>query len=266
VNSTVNIVPPVSKLLDFSDQVVLVTGASSGIGAGLATHFAEAGAKVAVHYGNNLDGANAVISAIELNDGRVLAFPADVPDGADIEDMFSRVIAELGGLHVLINNAGIYPAANLLDVSLGEWDETVDVNLRGVHLCTQTAARAMVRTKTRGAIVNIAPIEGIQPAALHSHYSAAKAGVIMHTRAAAQQLGEHGIRVNSVSPGLIARDDLENDWPDGVDRYRGRAPLGRLGNPDDVADACLFLASPAARWVTGANLVVDGGVMTAPSY
>jgi 3-oxoacyl-[acyl-carrier protein] reductase len=112
-----------------------------------------------------------------------------------------------------------------------------------------------------GAIVNVASIEGLQPAFAHSHYAASKAGVIMHTRAAALELGPKGIRVNCVSPGLIAAPGIEEGWPAGVARWHAAAPLHRLGTPIDVADAVLFLASPAARWITGANLVVDGGVL-----
>jgi NAD(P)-dependent dehydrogenase (short-subunit alcohol dehydrogenase family) len=110
-------------------------------------------------------------------------------------------------------------------------------------------------------IVNISSIEGIQPANNHSHYAASKAAVIMHTRAAALELGQAGIRVNCVSPGLIDVAGLDQAWPDGVARWRAAAPLGRLGTPSDVADAVLFLASPAARWISGANIVVDGGVL-----
>jgi NAD(P)-dependent dehydrogenase (short-subunit alcohol dehydrogenase family) len=117
-----------------------------------------------------------------------------------------------------------------------------------------------------GAIVNIASIEAHNPAPLHAHYNAAKAALLMHTRAAAAELGRHGIRVNCVSPGLIDREGLADAWPDGVGRYLASVPLARLGQPADVADACLFLASPAARWITGAELVVDGGVLTSQVY
>src|SRR6202035_3957499 len=112
------------------------------------------------------------------------------------------------------------------------------------------------------AIVNVSSIEGLQPAYDHSHYAASKAAVIMHTRAAALELGRAGIRVNSVSPGLIDAEGLAEAWPEGVARWQAAAPLERLGDPSDVADAVLFLVSPAARWVSGANLVVDGGVLT----
>jgi NAD(P)-dependent dehydrogenase (short-subunit alcohol dehydrogenase family) len=143
-----------------------------------------------------------------------------------------------------------------------EWDAVIDANLRSVAACTRAGAARMMARGRGGCIVNIASIEAENPAPLHSHYNAAKAGVIMFTRSAAAELGPHGIRVNAVSPGLIWRAGIEREWPDGVERFQAAAPLGRLGMSDDVADACLFLASPGARWITGANLVVDGGVMT----
>jgi NAD(P)-dependent dehydrogenase (short-subunit alcohol dehydrogenase family) len=117
-----------------------------------------------------------------------------------------------------------------------------------------------------GSIVHIASIEGSQPAPGHGHYSTAKAGVIMHARAAALEYGPDDIRVNSVSPGLIDRPGLDGTWPDGVARWRAGAPLGRLGTPEDVGDACLFLCSDLARWITGIDLVVDGGVLSGPTW
>jgi NAD(P)-dependent dehydrogenase (short-subunit alcohol dehydrogenase family) len=175
-------------------------------------------------------------------------------------------VKAFGRVDVLVNNAGTYPLASVLEMTEDEWDAMIDSNLRSVFLGTQATARQMVKQGGGGAIVNIASIEAENPAPSHSHYNAAKAGVVMHTRAAAQELGRHGIRVSAVSPGLIWREGLDKDWPDGVQRYQKAVPLGRLGRDDDVADACLFLASPAARWITGANLVVDGGVLTCTVY
>jgi len=140
--------------------------------------------------------------------------------------------------------------------------EMLRVNVGGVIAMTREAAAVMAEHSSGGAIVNIGSIEGLQPAFDHSHYAASKAAVIMHTRAAALELGPCGVRVNCVSPGLIDVDGLAEAWPDGVARWHAAAPLGRLGQPADVADAVLFLASDAARWITGANLVVDGGVLT----
>jgi NAD(P)-dependent dehydrogenase (short-subunit alcohol dehydrogenase family) len=162
----------------------------------------------------------------------------------------------------LVNNAGIYPLHSLLDMADDDWDSVVDASLRSTYLCTQLAARQMIADEVAGAIVNIASIEAQNPAPLHSHYNAAKAAVVMFTKSVANELGPQGIRVNVVSPGLIWAEGIETNWADGVERWQKSAALTRLGQPDDVADACLFFASPAARWITGAELVVDGGVMT----
>jgi 3-oxoacyl-[acyl-carrier protein] reductase len=258
--------PATRDLLDFTGKTVLVTGSGSGLGCGIATRFAEAGADVIVNYQRSRDGAQAVVQAIEKLGRRALALQADVTDRSSVESLVSRTAAAFGRLDVLVNNAGVYPLASLLDMTDVDWDAVVDSNLRGVFLCTQLAARQMIAQGGGGAIVNIASVEGESPAPLHSHYNAAKGGVLMHTRAAACELAPHGIRVNAVSPGLIWREGLEQAWPDGVERWKKAAPLARLGLPDDVADACLFLASPAARWITGTNLRVDGGVLARPSF
>lgn len=258
--------PAPNQLLDFSGKTVIVTGASGGIGAGIASRFAQAGADVIVAYRSNQRGAHAVVKNIESAGRRALAVQADVSQSAGAAALVDKAIHAFGALDVLINNAGTYPVSALVDMSESEFDQVIADNLRSVHLCTQAAARAMIARASTGAIVNIASIEAHNPAPQHSHYVAAKAAVVMYTRSAGLELGGQGIRVNCVSPGLIWREGLERDWPEGVHGYLSAAPLGRLGQPDDVADACLFLASPAARWITGADLVVDGGVLTHRVY
>jgi NAD(P)-dependent dehydrogenase (short-subunit alcohol dehydrogenase family) len=262
----VSATPAPRDLLDFAGRVAVVTGGGRGLGAGLAARFAQAGAAVVVNYRARREEAERAVARITSGGGRARAVQADVSDGSGAERLVEAAVDAFGRLDVLVNNAGIYPVTPLLDMTARQWDEVVDANLRSVHLATQAAARRMIATRTGGAIVNVASIEAHNPAALHSHYCAAKAGVVMHTRSAARELGPHGVRVNSVSPGLIWREGLDTDWPDGVTRYTRAVPLGRLGRADDVADACLFLASPAARWITGSDLVVDGGVLTNTVY
>ncbi len=258
--------PSPAALLDLTGRVVLVTGASKGIGAGIAGRFAEAGAHVAVNYHTHQDEAAAVAANIEAQGSKSVAIGADTTSADDTHRLIAETVEALGRLDVMVNNAGLYPLAALEAMSVEEWDQVIDTNLKGVFLGTQAAARQMKQQGEGGAIVNISSIEGESPAPLHSHYNAAKAGVLMHTRAAALELGGHGIRVNSVSPGLIWRPGIEEDWPEGVKQWQETAPLSRLGRPDDVADACLFLASDAARWITGANLRVDGGVLSSPIF
>jgi NAD(P)-dependent dehydrogenase (short-subunit alcohol dehydrogenase family) len=254
-------IPRLEQLLDFRGKIVVVTGAASGIGIGIANRFAEAGADVVVNYRTKESGAREVVKAIERRGRRAIAVQADVSQSAGATALVENTVAAFGGLDVLINNAGSYPVSALAEMSELEWDQVIADNLRSVHLCTQAAARYMMAQGRPGAIVNIASIEAENPASDHTHYSAAKAAVVMYTRSAALELGGQGIRVNCVSPGLIWREGLDRDWPEGVNAYLGAVPLRRLGRTEDVADACLFLASAAARWITGANLVVDGGVL-----
>jgi len=255
-------VPGVRTLLDFSGKVVIVTGSGSGLGSGIARRFAEAGADVAVHYRASAAGAQATVDAINCLHRRAVAIQGDLMREEDATRLLKETVAALGRADVLINNAGAYPLAGLMEMTPAQWDEVIAANLRSAFLCTQAFARQAIAQGSGGAIVNITSIEAENPAPMHSHYNAAKGGLLMFTRAAASELAPHGIRVNAVAPGLIWREGIEQAWPDGVQRWLRAAPLGRLGLPEDVADACLFLASPAARWITGASLTVDGGVMT----
>jgi NAD(P)-dependent dehydrogenase (short-subunit alcohol dehydrogenase family) len=238
--------PPVAELLDLSGRVAIVTGASGVIGAGIAGRLHEAGASVVAH------GRKA---PAELGE-RATTVGGDVEREA--RAICAAAIEEFGQLDVLVNNAGIQPVAPLESLGAEDVAEMLRVNVAGVAAMTREAAALM---PSGGSIVNISSIEGLQPAFDHSHYAASKAAVIMHTRAAALELGPKGIRVNCVSPGLIEAPGIEEAWPEGVARWHAAAPLHRLGTPSDVADAVLFLVSPAARWITGENLVVDGGVL-----
>jgi NAD(P)-dependent dehydrogenase (short-subunit alcohol dehydrogenase family) len=257
--------PAVSRLLDLQGRVAIVTGASAGIGAAIAARLAEAGAAVIVHYRGNAEGAARVVSDIGAGGGRARAWPADLTSPDAAHDLTRAAAAAFGPADVLVNNAGDYPLASLVEMPFEAWNQVLAANLTSAHLVTQAFARTLEPGRA-GSIVNIASIEASNVAPMHAHYSAAKAGLVMYTRAAARELGPRGIRANVVSPGLIGRDGLDRDWPDGVARYRRAAPLGRLGRADDVADACLFLASDAARWITGAELVVDGGVLVNTAY
>jgi NAD(P)-dependent dehydrogenase (short-subunit alcohol dehydrogenase family) len=258
-------IPSTNKLLDFSSKTVVVTGASQGIGAGIARRFAEAGANVVVHYRGSEEGANTVVESISKNGGVALALQAELSSEEGSEKLISKTIKAFAGIDVLINNAGIFPNVSLLNMSLDDWQAMYSANVETAMLCTQAAARHM-KDAGGGAIVNMGSTSALNPAVDHSHYSSAKAAVVMFTRSAAQELGQYNIRVNTVSPGLIAREGLEENWPDGVARWQEQAPLGRMGEPEDVADACLFLASPAARWISGQNLVLDGGMLSSMIY
>ena len=244
---------------------MLVTGAGKGIGRAIAARFAEAGARVAVHHRASRSGAAAAVRAIRSAGGEAQAFEADLVRAGEPERLVEAVAGAFGRLDVLVNNAGSYPLAGLMKMTLAEWDDVLAANLRSALACLQAAGRRMAGAGG-GAIVNVTSIQAFRPAPELAHYSAAKAGLEMLARSAALELGPAGVRVNTVAPGLVWREGIEADWPDGVARFVARAPLGRLGQPEDVADACLFLASDAARFVTGATLVVDGGVLAAPAF
>ena len=233
---------PIDGLLDLSGTTALVTGASGNIGAGIARRLHGAGARIVAHCLTNRAAAEALVA--ELGRGEVVC--ADLARDAEVERLFAACKPD-----IVINNAARQPVEALAVLS---------ANLDAAFLVTQAAAAHWRSRGVGGSIVNIASIEGVDPAAGHAHYATSKAGLIMFTRASALEYGGDGIRVNAVSPGLIDRAGLDDDWPEGVERWRANAPLGRLGTANDVADAVLFLSSPAARWISGANLVVDGGM------
>lgn len=259
--------PPVGALLDLTGRVALVTGAGGGaIGAGVAARLAEAGAAVVLHYRASRQQAHDVATRIGAGGGRAIALEADLAVEGQVRDLFDQAVQDLGLPDIVVNNAGTYPLATILDMRAADWDAVLDANLKSVHLVTREASRRWQAAGRGGVLVNVASIEAHSVAPAHSHYAAAKAAVVMYTRSAARELGPLGIRVNVVSPGLIWREGLDEAWPDGVRRYRKGAALGRLGEAADVADACLFLASPASRWITGVELIVDGGVLTNNAY
>ena len=248
----------VADLLDLSGKTILVTGASGNIGQGIARRLAEAGAAIVAHYRSDRAAADALVA--DISAAPSFAIQADLQSEADILQMMEVISDSTPQLDGVVNNAALQSVCALPDMSGGTWREVVSANLDGAFLVSRYAAEAMRQTNTRGAIVNIASIEGTDPAIGHAHYAASKAGLIMLTRSLALEYGCHGIRANAVSPGLIDRAGLADNWPAGVSSWLGHVPLGRLGLPDDVADAVLYLLSPASRWVSGSNLVVDGGM------
>jgi NAD(P)-dependent dehydrogenase (short-subunit alcohol dehydrogenase family) len=239
----------VQDLLDLTGETVLVTGASGNIGQAIAERLAQAGATIVVHYYRNEPAAVELAGRL----GGATVVQANLASEADVDAMYAKSCPSM-----VVNNAAAQPLTSLEDMGYDEWRAMLAANLDGAFLVTQRAARAWAGKG--GAIVNIASIEALDPAVGHGHYATSKAGLVMLSRAAALELGAAGIRINCVSPGLIDKEGLSDEWPDGVARWQDRAPLGRLGTPNDVADAVLFLLSPAARWISGTNLVVDGGM------
>ncbi len=246
----------ISDMLDLSGNTVLVTGASSGIGAAISRKLAKAGAQVILHYGTDKSGVGALAAEI----GAKHMVQCNLSKPRQIKAMIADLAAENCMPDMLVNNAGVQTVAGVLDANKQIWRDINKVNLEAVYGLCKYMAKALIAQKRTGSIVNIASIEGLDPVEGHAHYAASKAALLMYTRASALELGPHNIRVNAVAPGLISRPGIENDWPDGVKRWQDRAPLGRLGTGEDVANGVLFLLSPAAMWVSGHTLAIDGGM------
>jgi 3-oxoacyl-[acyl-carrier protein] reductase len=245
---------------EFTHKTVLVTGATGGIGRGIALGFARAGADVAIHYHSRQVKAEAFVTELSDLGGKAVAFQADLTQAGQVEALFASILKEFGHLDVLVNNAGVYLSSALItEMGAEDWKQMIDADLNSVFLTTQAAGRTMSTQPEGGVILNIASVEGMFPVKGHSYYNASKAGLIMFTRSSAQELGPKKIRVNAISPGLIWKEGLDEDWPEGVRSWQKNTALGCLGMPEDIAEACLFLASPRAKWITGTNLIVDGG-------
>lgn len=238
----------------------LVTGASRGIGRAVALAFAAEGASVALNFAGNVAAAEAVRAEIESARGKAILVPADVSDENAVEDMVKAVTEAFGSIDILVNNAGITRDGLLLRMKEEDWDAVLNTNLKGVFLCTKAVSKFMMK-KRYGRIVNMASVVGVTGNASQANYAAAKAGVIGFTKAMAKELASRGITVNAIAPGFI-RSDMTDVLPDKVkEAMLADIPLGRAGEPADVAKAALFLASDQAAYITGQVLKVDGGMV-----
>ncbi len=243
-------------------KIVLVTGASAGIGRATAIEAARQGADVALNYLGADDGAHSAVAAIEALGRRAVALPGDVAEPATATAFVARATEAFGRIDVLVSNAGICPFHAFLDLPAALLERTMHVNLHGAFYMVQAAANQMVRQGGGGAIVAVSSISALVGGGLQTHYTPTKAGVHALMQSAAIALGRHGIRCNSVLPGTILTDINKDDLADPAKRsaMQARIPLGRLGEPDDLAGPIVFLASGLARYVTGAALLVDGGL------
>ncbi len=254
-------IAPLPASLALTGRVALVTGASRGIGRAVALKLAERGAAVAVNYANNESAAREVCEAIERVGGRALAVAFDVSDADAVDAGIKQVVDALSGLHILVNNAGISIDALLMRAAESDWERLLAVNLTGAFVCCKAASRHLLKARAGGRIVNMTSVVGEQGNAGQVMYGSAKAGLIGLTKSLARELAARGVTVNAVAPGFI-ETDMTASSVHGEARtdLLARIPLGRIGIPDDVAEAVAFLAAPAAAYITGHVLRVNGGL------
>jgi len=240
-------------------KVVLVTGAQQGIGAAAALAFAAAGYDVAVNWLDDAAAAETVAAGVRAAGQRALLIQGDVGSVAGCQAMVTATVAGLGGIDALVNNAGIFPRVNFLEMTEAQWDSVLGVNLKGSAFCAQAAAKAMLAAGHGGAIINLSS-SAIRGTPVGVHYSATKNGVIGITRSMALALAPHGIRVNAIAPGTT--DTAQPRYGNTEEELQafGRAlPLGRLGRPEEIADLAVYLASDKAAWITGQVYHINGG-------
>ena len=239
-------------------KVALVTGASKGVGRGIALGLADAGWDVGVNYHRDRQGAEATAKEIQQRDQRSWVLQADVGESKQVRAMFRQLDEEADGLHLLVNNAGVQTWSSFLDLKEEEWDRTIRTNLKGTFLCTQQAARRM--RERGGCIVNIGSGANKAPFPKLIDYCASKGGIETLTTVAAVELGRFRIRVNCVAPGCIEIERTRDEDPDYAGTWGALTPLSRIGNVEDVANAIVYLAGEKAEFVTGQTLYVDGGL------
>ena len=267
-----------SNTFSLKGQRALVTGGSGGLGSGIAEALAAAGAEVLITYHSNKESADAVIGRIEQRGGRAHALQADIGDEDAVAELYDGVDKAMGGLDILIANAGIQNDAKFLDMKLEQWNAVISVNLTGHFLCAQAAARRFVNNPpsvrangqpgSRGKIVFVSSVHERIPWAGHINYAAAKGGLGMLMRSISQELAEHGVRVNSIAPGAIATDINRDVWenPESRDKLLQLIPAGRIGEPVDVGAAVAWMVSAGADYLNGQTIYLDGGMTLYPGF
>ena len=256
-------------------QPALVTGANSGIGRAVALGLARAGADVAVNYVSHPEAADAVVAEIRAMGRRAVAIAADVSKEAEVEAMFARAIAEFGTLHIVVCNAGLQQDAPFTDMTLAQWNTVIGVNLTGQFLCARAAVREFARrgvvesvSVAAGKIIHMSSVHEVIPWAGHANYAASKGGVEMLMKSLAQEVAPRRIRVNAIAPGAIRTPINTAAWstPAAYDGLMKLVPYKRIGEPSDIAQAAVWLASDASDYVTGTSLFVDGGMTLYPGF
>jgi glucose 1-dehydrogenase len=266
---------PTNEGRPLSGQRALVTGASSGIGQAIAIALGRAGADVVVNYVGSEAGARVAVDAIAAAGGKAYAHRADVSREDEVVAMFERARAELGTVDILVSNAGLQRDAAFHEMSLDQWQRVIDVNLTGQFLCAREAVREFLRrgivasvSSAAGKIICISSVHEVIPWAGHANYAASKGGVMLLMKSMAQELAPKRIRINSIAPGAIRTPINKDAWetPEAYAALMKLVPYARIGEPDDIARAAVWLASDAADYITGTTLFVDGGMTLYPGF
>ena len=244
--------------MKFKDEVVLVTGSTRGIGKEIAIAFAQEGA-ISIIMGRNAEAAEKTKDEILAKGLKAESFACDVTNSKNTEEIVNKILDKYKRIDILVNNAGITKDNLLLRMSENDWDDVININLKGVFNCTKIVSKAMLKAK-KGKIVNIASIIGITGNAGQANYAASKAGIIGFTKSVAKEIASRGINVNAIAPGYIETDMTAQLKDSLKEELLKSIPLGSLGKATDVAGACLFLASKEASYITGQTIVVDGGM------
>jgi len=240
-------------------KVALVTGASRGIGRAIAMELAKQGANIAVNYAGSVDRANEVVAEIKALGREAIAIQCDVANAESVSEMIKTTLDAFGTIDILVNNAGITKDNLLMRMKESEWDDVINTNLKGVFLCTKAVTRPMMKQR-KGRIINITSIVGVTGNPGQANYVAAKAGVIGFTKTTAKELAQRNITVNAIAPGFITTDMTDKLTDDVKQAMLGQIPLGAFGNPEDIANAVVFLASDESGYITGQTLHIDGGM------
>ncbi len=247
----------------FIDKVAIITGAGNGIGRQIAASIANEGGRVVIADINENSGAHTA-AEIQASGGQALAIPVDVADEKRVENLVARVLEHWGHIDILVNNAGVVAHKLLIDMELSAWQRQIDVQLTGPFLMSKHVARHMIARRGPGKIVNISSVSAVMGRVKGGAHCASKAGLTLLTKVLAMELGEYHINVNAVAPGLIdvpAQREEMNLSEAYKNRYLQELPLGRIGEPMDIANMVMFLCSPEADWITGQLFLVDGGLM-----